>query len=200
MREAVGRFDPCSYLVVAIALQVVVNRVASHFPRFARGMWWTAIATLLVAGGVGYAEVRPAGPIPAFGVAIVAWICASAAALASIVLVPPFASLYRGWQDAAAERERLSEQRRREEADAQQRAAAQEAAEQARRRAEADRLEAERAKPRPPTRAERIAEAKARYDTALALIDESGLSDVELRAARLKAKQAYLKELDQVLS
>jgi hypothetical protein len=203
MRDVVGRFDFCSYLIVAIALQVVVNRVAYHFPRFARGMWWTAIATLLVVGGLGYAEVQPAEPMPAFGVAIVAWICASAAALASIVLVPPFASLFQGWKDIAAERERRAEQQRREHEEERQRAALEEqakAAEQDRRRAEALRLEAERLKPRPPTRAERITEAKAKYEAALALIEESGLVDAELRAAKLKAKQEYLKDLEQVLS
>jgi hypothetical protein len=193
MHDVIIRFDFCSYLAVAVSLHVAVRKVANHFPRYSGGMWWAGIATLLLVGGFGYAKVRPAEPETVFGLAIVSWICFSLAALATIVFVPPFASLYEGWKNMAVDRKWEAEQQRQRE----------EKAEANRLIAEERIREAERPKPekpKPPTRAERIALAKAKHETAVAMLEDSGLSDTELRAGKEKAKQEYLRELDQVLS
>jgi hypothetical protein len=196
MRDAVSQFDFCSYLAVAVFLFTAARQVGSFSPRTAPAMVWAGILTLLLVGASGYAAVRPSRAVEVFGIAVVAWICASAAALTAAVLLPPFFSLYDGWKHMCANRDQ-------EAARVQHLAEMEEAARQ--RRAEevaaAARMEAmKRDRPRHQTRAERLAEAKARYEQALFLLESAGLSEGELRAAKEKAKQDYLKEMDQVLS
>jgi hypothetical protein len=191
MRDVVARFDFCSYLVVAVALFAAARQVAHHAPRFAPAMRWAAVATLLLVGGRGYAEVRPRDGTEVIAVAVVAWICASAAALAAVVLLPPFASLYDGWREIQDRRE--AEQKR----------------EEARRRAEDEEqrrlaslpppIPPPPPPPPPPTAEERAAAARRGYQDKLRIIDASPLDEVEREAAREKAKQDLLRALDGVL-
>lgn len=53
--------------------------------------------------------------------------------------------------------------------------------------------------PPQPTRSERAASARERYEEKLRTLEKAGLDDVELNAAREQAKQAYTRELDEIL-
>lgn len=197
MRDAVVRFDFCSYLVVAACLYAAAHRVAHHFPRIAGGMWWAGIVTLLLCGGVGYAEVRPAGAKDVFGIAVVSWICASAAALAAAALLPPLLAVYDGWKRTAAawkaedERRRVLQMRERfEQAEAQ------------RREAEAmflASLPPPPAPPPPPTKEALAAAAQERYETTLRMLETAPLDELERRAAIERAKQTLLRDLDKAM-
>lgn len=95
---------------------------------------------------------------------------------------------------SAAERGRMERERQKEQEDR-------------RRREEQERTDAERrrllraAEPTMPlpTREERVADAKARYEHTLGLLDKAGLAGIELKAAQDKAKQDYLRGLDGLL-
>src|SRR5262249_19803954 len=52
--------------------------------------------------------------------------------------------------------------------------------------------------PPPPSKEQLKEEAKQRYETRLQLLETAGLDEIELKAARDAAKQAYLRELDKV--
>ncbi len=199
MQDVVARFDFCSYLAVAVFLHAAARQVAHHVPRFAPGMLWVALATLLAVGALGYDRVQPSTATEVIGVAVVAWICAAAAALAAAVLLPPLASLRDGWRKMSIDWKQAVERQR----EAERKRVAREEAELARRKREEERAEAKRRdseKPKPPTKAELIEEAKTRYEATLLLLEGAGLSEGELRAAKEKAKQKYLNELDGLLS
>jgi hypothetical protein len=51
-----------------------------------------------------------------------------------------------------------------------------------------------------PTKAERAAEARAKYEATLRWINQARLDDLERESARLKAKQQYLRALDEVMT
>ena len=53
--------------------------------------------------------------------------------------------------------------------------------------------------PPPPTTEERAAEALKRYESKLQLIANARLDEVELKAARERAKQQYLRDLDEAM-
>jgi hypothetical protein len=53
--------------------------------------------------------------------------------------------------------------------------------------------------PPPPTREERMASAKERFENALHMLSESGLDETELKAAQEKAKQQYLRDVDGII-
>lgn len=167
MRDAVARFDCCSYLAVAVFLTMTARLVAHHHPRFASGMAWAGIATLLAVGATGYAEVRPTGTVRTLGVAVIAWICAAAAGLAAAVLLPPLASLRDGWREAAERRKAEADRKRAEEERAdRERRESDVALERQRRREEEERLERDRLATLPPapSRDEMWAEAVAKRD------------------------------------
>ena len=87
------------------------------------------------------------------------------------------------------DRERLArEQKQREEAQRER------VAEQERKRREA--IEQQ---PPPPTREERLATAQQTYETKLRVLAAAGLDDIELRTAQEKAKQQYVRELDEAM-
>ena len=98
MRDAIVRFDFCSYLIVAIFLFVFARHIAVLFPRFAAGMAWTAVVVFLFVGVSGYAVIRPGWPMDVLAVLFIACIAASASSLTAAVLLPPFAALWDGWQ------------------------------------------------------------------------------------------------------
>jgi hypothetical protein len=52
----------------------------------------------------------------------------------------------------------------------------------------------------PPTREEIAATALTAYEARLKVVENANLDEAELHAAKLKAKQQYLKELDQAIS
>ena len=54
-------------------------------------------------------------------------------------------------------------------------------------------------KPPPPTREELLKAAKERHDATLKLLESAALDDIELCAAQAKAKQQYLRELDEAM-
>jgi len=109
MEAIVERVDLCSYAIIGYVLQMIVVGATKAFPRFARFMWWSAILTLLTVGGAGYATVLPTSFWYVVAIALVAWITASAVALASMVLIPPFMSLYDGWRENVKRQRRDAE-------------------------------------------------------------------------------------------
>lgn len=54
-------------------------------------------------------------------------------------------------------------------------------------------------RPPPPTQEERIAAAKRRYDARVSALENAGLDEMEVGAAREHAKQQYLRDLDEAL-
>ncbi len=50
-----------------------------------------------------------------------------------------------------------------------------------------------------PTREERLATAQQTYEKKLRVLSAAGLDDIELKTAHEKAKQQYLRELDEVM-
>jgi hypothetical protein len=54
-------------------------------------------------------------------------------------------------------------------------------------------------RPPPPTREQLAYEARQRYDATLGIIDASRLDETEAKAARQKAQQKYLREMDGLL-
>ena len=50
-----------------------------------------------------------------------------------------------------------------------------------------------------PTTQEILTQAKDRYDARLRMLQTAGLDDIELNAARTRAKQQYLQEIDHVM-
>ena len=120
---------------------------------------------------------------------------------AAAVVLPPLATLHDEWKAAMAESRAAASIRRSERERKQERETARRLDEaQQRATKERHRAEAEAAKNRPvPTKAEHVALAKATYDQKLHLLETAGLAEGELRAAREKAKQDYLKDLNGVL-
>lgn len=119
------------------------------------------------------------------------------------VLLPIIGFFYRHLWAIPAERHRkwMDEQEQRAAAEGAQRAKAEQEQAERERQAEAERRRAEELarRPPPPTREERLAAAKQRYDSTLGVLSSAGLDDIELTAAKEKAKQQYLRELDEAL-
>lgn len=63
-----------------------------------------------------------------------------------------------------------------------------------------DRPKEEPAPPPPPTPKELAAAARDRYEMTLRMLSNAGLDEIELRAARAKAKQKYLRDLDEAMT
>lgn len=53
--------------------------------------------------------------------------------------------------------------------------------------------------PPPPTREELERQARKRYESTLRALEAAALDEMELQAARAKAKQLYLRELDRLM-
>jgi hypothetical protein len=203
VREVLTLYDPCSYFVVAIFAYLVARRAEQKLPRYGRVMWWVGFVVLLGVAGEGYVEVRPATSYEVFAIVLVAVIAASGASLAAAVALPPLVEVWERWrkfgadieQEARAralEKARVEEQRRRDE-------------ERRREREERAREdEYRRSLPQPPppptpTRSDRIAAAKRKYGELLADLEAAGLNELELAAARERARQLYLTDLDQAM-
>jgi hypothetical protein len=122
----------------------------------------------------------------------------------ALVTLPVVRFLYLQLWAMPLERQRLLAEERARKAESEKRT--REAAE--RQKAERDqKVEEERRKqeeianrPPPPTREERIAAAQERFDKTLALLASAKLDDTELRAAKERAKQQYLRELDEAMN
>lgn len=202
MRDAIARFDLCSYLAVTVFLYVVAGQVARHFPRHAPAMAWTAVTGLLGVGTWGYVAVRPTRPMEVIAILVVAAIGAAASALGTAVLLPPLVSLWEGWramvgrQADAARRRREEGQRLRDE---------QERAEREHQWIEAERLRRESAppappRPPPPTKEALAAAAREWYEATLRILDETLTDETERAAGRDLAKQKLLRELERIMS
>lgn len=93
------------------------------------------------------------------------------------------------------ERKRIAAERHASEQKEQERREAED-----RHREEMARLAAQRHQSDPPATAqERLAQAKQCYDERLRTLEMAGLDDTELHAARARAKQQYLHDIEQVM-
>jgi uncharacterized iron-regulated membrane protein len=122
--------------------------------------------------------------------------------LAGVVL-PVFGFIYRYfWAGPAAKRREWAEQRQREQAaerEAEAQAESARAEQSMREERERQRQQELANRPPPPTREERLAEAKHRYEATVRMLENAQMDAVELQAARDKAKQRYLRDIDEVL-
>lgn len=93
------------------------------------------------------------------------------------------------------------EQARRRQADQREREAEQRRQEKSEQKAQDERRRQEELanRPPPPTREERLASAQQRYDATLRMLASAGLDDTELQSARERAKQKYLREVDEIM-
>lgn len=202
MRDAIDHFDFCSYLVVAVFLYATARQVARHFPRFATGMAWTAVAVFLAVGVSAYVNVEPAQPMAVLAILIVSCIAASASALATAVLLPPLMSLWDGWKQIVEKNEffkrarELELEKHREEL---------ERAEQHARWVDAERLRLESlppppVPPPPPTKEELANAARRRFESTVSMLNAMELDDIERKAGKDQAKQKLLQELGRIMS
>jgi hypothetical protein len=190
MQQVVSVFDPCSYTVVAVALQVTALRVGAASHRLAAGMVWAGIVALLLVGGLGFAEVRPSTPIEVIAVAVIAWIWGSSAALSASVILPVAWWLRNGWAEAVreraeSERKRLEAEREREEESRHEKAAAQFVA---------------TPKPEPPSADELLAQRRIEYERKVGRVDSlPGVSEEEKRDMKTKLERDFLRSVEQYL-
>lgn len=98
-------------------------------------------------------------------------------------------------------RARAKERDQKVEAERQKREAAAQEQQDRERKAELERRKKEEIanRPPPPTRQERVAAAQQRFEATLRMLSTAGLDDTELQAARERAKQQYLRELDEAI-
>jgi hypothetical protein len=199
IREVITHTDFCGGLIVAVVANFVARLAVHGLHRFARAMTWAGIVAVLGVCVWAFVEFRPHTADDLLGTVVVAWIAGCGAALAVAVVLAPLAAIgdwwqgmVRQWRDEVAarvaERRRLEKESRRE--------AERQAAEAARRNADE---EYRRSLPPPATREEREVAIRKRYEDRLRLLDAARLSDIERQAAEERAKQQYLRDLDELL-
>ena len=168
--------------------------------------WWTrgfAGAAFLLYAAAGVAHYAPSTAWEFAALALRSILAMGTAGAVACVLVPVACFFHRHLcaEPRRKERERAAEKARQDATDDHRREEAE------RERLERQRLDEEESRrreeiasrPPPPTREERMAAARRRHESTLALLEGSGLDAIELQAAKLKAKQSLLKELDGLL-
>ena len=201
MLNAIARFDICSYFVVAVFLYMTARQVACLFPRFAKGMAWTAVAVFLAVGVSGYSLIRMAKPMDVLAVLFIACIAASASSLAAAVLLPPLGSLWDGWKRID---EKQKEEARRREIELEKHGVELERGEQHARWVESERLRVAALPPPPtpkppPTNDELADAARRQYESTVRMLNAMQLDDIERKSALSVAKQKLLKELGRIM-
>jgi hypothetical protein len=201
--EFFGLREAIATLLLMGLLHFVGGKMSSEVEgprRWARGL--AAVAFLLY-GALGIATFDPRSPSEFLTIGVQAVLAMGTIRGLALATLPILHYVYRHSWAIPEERRRTAEQERSRRAEERHRAnvAAQAASDAAARQAEEQRRrDAEAAtRPPPPTREQRLAEAKARYEAAIATLDKAGLDENELRGARDRAKQQYLKEIDQVI-
>jgi hypothetical protein len=199
IREVVVRTDFCAGLTIVVIATTVARLTGQGLPRFSRAMGWAATAVLLAVCAAGYAEMRPSQPAELLGIVIVAWIAACGAALAVAVVLTPLAAGWDWWKRLVAEWRAAAATH----AEARQRLAVEHRRDVEKRIADAARRKADeeyrRSLPPPPTREELEAAVRKKYEDRLRLLDAAKLADAERQAAYERAKQQYLRDLDELL-
>jgi len=196
IREVITRTDACGGLLVAVVANFVARLAVHGLRRFAREMTWAGIAAVLGVCVWAFVEFRPKTFDELLGTVVVAWIAGCGAALAVAVILAPLAAVWDWWQRTVKEwraevAARVAQQRMLEEE--WRREAERQAAEAARRKADDEYRRSL------PTREQQEAAVRKRYEDRLRLLDAAQLSDVERQAAYERAKQQYLRELDDLL-
>jgi hypothetical protein len=196
IREVITRTDICGGLVVAVVANTIARLAVHGLHRFARAMTWAGITAVLGIWVWAFVEFRPQKFDELLGTVVVSWIAGCAAALAVAVIAAPLVAIGEWWQrtvrewraeaDVQAARIRGWEEEQQRESD-------RIAAEEARRRAD------EEYRRSLPTQEQQEAAVQKRYQDRLRLIDAAGLSEIERQAAYERAKQQYLRELDELL-
>lgn len=196
MRDIVSRFDFCSFLLVLIVTLVLAQKAGRMLPRFAKAMWWTGTGVLLAIAGTAYSELQPRKADEIIAILGVAAIAGCATALVTAMTLTPMAAigdwLYRQFDHWRSERLQKDLERRR--ADDERRLSERREQEQINRQKAEE--EIRRAQPRPPSREERADAARQRHEQTMRMIESAQLDGAELEAARERAKQKYLQELD----
>lgn len=119
------------------------------------------------------------------------------------IAVPIVRFLYKHlWAEPMAKQRAWAEEKERR--DAAERAACEKAeAEQAERKRQEDeqrrRQEELANRPPPPTREERMESAKQRFEKTMRTLTAAGLDEIEMKAAHERAKQQYLRDIDEAL-
>ena len=169
-------------------------------------VWWArgvAAAGFLFYAGGGIATWTPTKAVGFLTVGLQALLAMGTAHGLALVILPVLRFFYQHLWAQPLERQRvLAEDRARRVAAENEKlaVAAQHQAARERRAEEERRKQEEIARrPPPPSREERLTAARKRYDHTLHLLASASLDDTELHAARERAKQQYLREMDEVM-
>lgn len=169
--------------------------------------WWArgfAAAGFLFYAAAGIENFAPRTPQEFLKIGVQALFAMGTSHGLALVTLPTVRFLYLHLLAMPLERSRAAvEQRARESEHEQQEREREERAqlERQQKTAEERRKQAELAnRPPPLTREQRMASAQERYDATLALLASALLDETELRAAKERAKQQYLRDLDEAMN
>lgn len=187
--------DPCGALFLA-AIVLAVGHCAIGQDHVLRriGAALGGVA-FLVTVWIGTAQGGDAGTL---AVGSLGWACVMVGAswIVLAIIAPPCRYVITSIRAAQRERERRAEHERWAAAERERQEDDRRRKEELRLQMEAERRKAAESMKPEPTRQERIAEAKREYENTLRTLEEAGLDAIELNAARERAKQKYLRELD----
>jgi len=102
MNDLVEGLDLCGVPLVGLALHFAASTAARHAPRYRNGMGYAGILALLIVGTWGIATVGPFEARTVLAVGVLAWVSATSAALAALLIQPPVIALWEGWKAAIA--------------------------------------------------------------------------------------------------
>ncbi|HYV34595.1 MAG TPA: hypothetical protein VE988_02760, partial [Gemmataceae bacterium] len=190
-------------ILLICLLQLVGRQIAgstSIFYRCARGF---GAVTFLLYAGFGIEEWKPRTASQFFIIGVQAVLAMGTMHGLAIVILPFLHFLYEHLWARPLKRRRFLDQERalkeaieKQELDA---AASKQAASEELKKLEQRRRDEEARRPPPPTREESLAAARDRHDRTVQLLESANLDEAELRAARNRAKQQYLREIDSLL-
>lgn len=187
--------DPCGALTLAAVVLVIGHSAVGHDERVRRIGAALGGAVFLATIWLGIA--RRGDPL-ALAVCSLAWagLTVGATWIVLAILAVPCRWVKKSLQDARHRREQRAADRKRAAEEAERREADRRRQEELAAWRESERQRAAASARPEPTRQERIAEAKRQYEETLRTLEQAGLDDAELQAARERAKQKYLRELD----
>lgn len=199
------RLDDAVPLILLICLLQFVGRQIGGDSEAVR--WWArgvAAIGFIAYAAAGIATWEPKIAQDFLNIGIRALLAMGTVHGLALIIVPVLRFFYEHlWARPIERQRRLAEERdRKAEAEQREREAAEKKRlEQEQKADEERRRQEEIAKlPPPPTREERLKSAQERYEGTLKLLANAGLDDTELKAAQERAKQQYLREIDQVMN
>lgn len=186
--------DPCAALTLAALVFAIGSCAVGRDERVRRAGAALGGVVFLATVWVG---VSREGEVLSLAVSSVAWagLTVGTAWIVLAVIAGLVQWVVASVRESRHKQEQLAEDQRRATEERERREA------EHRHAAELARIAAERhhSQAPPPTKQDLLAQAKARYETTLRMLETAGLDEAERAAARLRAKQQYLRELDETL-